>query len=493
VRRHPHLYEINTWPWLAELSRRYGRRLTLGSVPNEVWDAIRARGMDLVYLMGVWTRSTVGRRIARSDPGAWASYSAATSEWRIPDVVGSAFCVSGYEPDPQLGSLDDLDQARAALHRRGMRLIVDFIPNHFGFDHPWTTSHPARFICGSEADFRESPTSFRLVELAGNEPRYIARARDPYFLPWSDVAQIDYSKEDTRRAMVDEVRKIAAHADGARCDMAMLVLNDVFASTWQKFVQRPSSPREFWEDVRDAVPGFLLIAEVYWDMEFRLQELGFDYTYDKRLYDRMLHENAASVSGHLRADAAYQAKSARFIENHDEPRSASVFASRVAAAAATASTVPGLRFFYDGQFEGRRVRLPMQLGADVREPVDQALAAFYAQLLPVANDKILHDGEWALCEIRPFDESSANVLAWRWQLGSDLRVILVNLGFAPSQARLLLPGELLAGERLAFEDLISEHRGEWGRDDLTHDGVIVRLPAGGSQILSVTVASYSAA
>jgi hypothetical protein len=490
VRRHPHLYEINTWPWLAELSRRYGRRLSLGTVPGEVWDGIRGRGMDLVYLMGIWTRSAIGRRIARSDPGAWASFDGATSAWHIPGVVGSAFCISGYEPDPALGSLDDLDRARAELNRRGMRLIVDFIPNHFGFDHPWTTSHPQRFVQGSEQDFRESPTSFRLVEQDGNEPRYIARARDPYFLPWSDVAQIDYSKADTRAAMAGELRAIAEHADGARCDMAMLVLSDVFATTWRRFVDPPAQAREFWADARDAVPGFLLIAEVYWDMEWRLQELGFDYTYDKRLYDRLVHEDAASVNGHLRADAAYQDKSARFIENHDEPRSAAVFGARTAAAAAVAATVPGMRFFYDGQFEGRRIRLPMQLGDDVRERIDGSIDAFYRRLLPAIDEPAFHDGEWALCAVESVDHTSADLIAWCWKIGDQRRLVIVNLGTSCAQGRLVLAAEFLgSGERFVFDDALRDQRGESARADLTGAGFVARVPGGHAQILSITAAA----
>lgn len=490
MRRHPHLYEINTWPWLAELSRRYGRRVTLGTVPGEVWDAVRAHGMDLVYLMGIWARSAVGRRIARSDPGAWAAYDAATSAWHIRDVVGSAFCISGYEPDPALGSFDELDRARADLHRRGMRLIVDFIPNHFGFDHPWTTAHPERFVCGSEQDFKDSPTSFRLVEQADHEPRYIARARDPYFLPWSDVAQIDYSKADTRAAMVRELQTVAAHADGARCDMAMLVLSDVFANTWRRFVEPFSDVREFWADARDAVPGFLLLAEVYWDMEWRLQELGFDFTYDKRLYDRLLHEHPASVNGHLHADARYQARSARFIENHDEPRSAAVFGGRVQAAAAVAATVPGLRFFYDGQFDGRRVRLPMQLGEDVKEPVDEGLATFYARLLTAIDDAVFHDGEWALCDVAAVDPASVDVLAWRWNHAQERRLVVVNLGASCTQARLVLPEDFLgAGERFVLEDRLRDQRGEWPRAELTGDGIALRVPGGSAQLFSVAAAA----
>src|SRR6266851_1519440 len=133
IRPHPHLYEINTWPWLEMLSRAYGRRLTLGTVPDELWDRLRAIGVDLVYLMGVWRRSALGRQLARSDTRLYADYDRALPAWRVRDVVGSAFCVVAHEPDPRVGTWDDLDEVREKLHARGMRLMVDFIANHSAF------------------------------------------------------------------------------------------------------------------------------------------------------------------------------------------------------------------------------------------------------------------------------------------------------------------------------------------------------------------------
>ena len=449
MRRHPHLYEINTWPWLDRLSRRSGRIVTLASVPEAEWDALRARGIDIVYLMGIWTRSAFGRGIARSATGEFAGYDLALPGWRLKDVVGSAYCISGYEPDPRIGTLADVDRVRAALHARGMRLLLDFIPNHVGFDHPWTTTNPERFVTGTEEAFRHDPSAFRLVDLPSGDVQPIACARDPYFPPWTDVAQLDYSRDDTRRAMVDQLRFVAEHADGARCDMAMLVLSDVFEKTWGRAA--PAGRREFWSDARDAVPGFLLVAEVYWDLEWRLQQLGFDYTYDKRLYDRLVdgHRGAAdAVRGHLHADTAYQSHSARFIENHDEPRSAVEFGHRAPVAACVMSTLQGLRFYYDGQFEGRRVRLPVQLGVDAEEQPDAALSALYTRLLSIVDAPIFHDGEWTLCDVTAVDDSSVNLAAWRWTSAADLRVVVVNLGEDVAQGRVHVGDALPDGASL---------------------------------------------
>ena len=231
--------------------------------------------------------------------------------------------------------------------------------------------------------------------------RFVACGRDPFFPPWTDVAQLDYFSDDTRAAMLAELQTIARHADGARCDMAMLVLSAVFGRTWSALVKAPPPATEFWAEARAAVPGFLMLAEVYWDLDWRLQQLGFDFTYDKRLYDRLVHGAPRDVRGHLGADPEYQRRSARFIENHDEARSVVAFGDRVMSAAVVVSTVPGMRFYHDGQFEGRTARLPVQLGVMADEPVDDRLLAFYRRLLEVVDAPVFHSGEWRLLDISP--------------------------------------------------------------------------------------------
>ena len=198
--------------------------------------------------------------------------------------------------------------------------------------------------------------------------RIIACGRDPNFPPWRDVAQLNYFNPDTRLAMAGELRTIAAHCDGVRCDMAMLVLNDVFERTWRDVLRdRWTAPDdEFWPETIRGLPKLLFLAEVYWDLEWTLQQQGFHYTYDKRLLDRLRGSTADDVRGHLRAEPDYSERMARFLENHDEPRSAASLAHRLPAAAAIFATLPGMRFYFDGQIEGRSIRTPVQLARWVR-------------------------------------------------------------------------------------------------------------------------------
>src|SRR5262249_35078435 len=155
--------------------------------------------------------------------------------------------------------------------------------------------------------------------------------------------------------------RVTELCDGVRCDMAMLLLPDVFQRTWGNRSLPPGGvapvDTPFWPEaimaVRQRQPRCVFLAEVYWDLEWTLQQQGFDYTYDKRLYDRLHVRDAEGVRGHLWADLEFQRKSTRFLENHDEPRAAGAFPPQVHRAAATvAFLVPGMRFFHEGQLEG---------------------------------------------------------------------------------------------------------------------------------------------
>ena len=150
--------------------------------------------------------------------------------------------------------------------------------------------------------------------------------------------------------MIGELVNIAAQCDGVRCDMAMLVLPDVFERTWGIRAQA------FWPQAMQrakAVSDFCFMAEVYWDLEWTLQHQGFDYTYDKRLYDRLRDGHARPVREHFWAGLDYQDKLARFLENHDEPRAARL-SQRESMQPRPSSPCSGAAFFHQGNFRGAR-------------------------------------------------------------------------------------------------------------------------------------------
>jgi hypothetical protein len=440
--------------------------------------------VDAVWLMGVWERSPAGLEVAMGNAELLAAFREALPDVTPADVVGSPYCVRRYVVDERLGGPEGLAVAREELRRRGVRLVLDYVPNHVAPDHPWLTEHPERFVRGTAEDLARSPAAW--LEVGG---QVLARGRDPFFPPWPDVVQLDAFSPSTRAATAETLVDIGSQCDGVRCDMAMLLLNDVFARTWRSWVGDPPA-EQLWpvviRQVRERHPEMVFIAEAYWDLEWELQQQGFDFCYDKRLYDRLVHETAASVRGHLAADVAYQHRLLRFIENHDEPRAASALPGpRGRAAAVAIATLPGATLWHDGEFEGRRVRLPVFLARRPDEPVDGDRQAFYRRLVAAVGEERVRDGDWALLECHgwPDNTSSDHLLAWSWSRSGAGAVVVVNLSDAPAQGRVPLPWPALAGNATALRDVLAGV--VWERDgaELVDPGLFVDLPAGGSHVL----------
>jgi hypothetical protein len=484
LRAHPLLLEVSAWPWLERLSRRHHRRLTLADVPAAAWDRLAAPGFDIVYLMGVWQRSAIGRDIARRDAALRREYSAVLPDWTDEDVVGSPYSIAGYQPDDRMGGWPGVDAARQELNARGVRLMLDFVSNHTGFDHPWVARFPDRYVAGTAKDSRARPGEFRYVG-----ERFIACGRDPSFPPWTDSAQLNYFNADTRSAMVEVLRAISAHCDGVRCDMAMLQLNAVFERVWRPTLRSrwPRPSEEFWPLAIAQVPDLIYLAEAYWDLETTLLRQGFHFAYDKRLLDRLRAGHAPAVRAHLEAEAVHHDRLARFLENHDEPRGAAAFGARLGAAAVLFATQPGLRFYFDGQATGARLRSPVQLGRWPDEPTDERVRHLYARLLLATNEPLFHEGSWRLVDVSSAgDESFQHLVACRWRLADKLAVVAVNLGPATAEGRLAIAADEADSAPVVFRDLISGVSYACSRESIRTGGLHVTVPAGEGQLLLVS-------
>lgn len=434
---HPSLYQVNTRVCLTELSRALGRPTTLGDIPDAELDRWQGMGFDWIWLLSVWRTGEAGKKVSRENPEWRAEFMHTLPDLREEDIGGSGFAIAGYEVSPDLGGDAALARLRQRLKERGLKLMLDFVPNHVALDHPWTISHPEYFVTDSTGC-----------------PEH---GRDPNYPGWPDTLQLDYANPALQEAMIQELERIANQCDGVRCDMAMLVLPEVFGRTWG----RKSVP--FWPvaipRVRKSHPDFCFMAEVYWDLEWTLQQRGFDFTYDKHLYDRLRATTAESVRGHLCADLDYQGKLARFLENHDEPRAATTFDPAVhRAAAVIAYTVPGLRFFHQGQFEGRKIKVSPHLVRAPEEPSDVELGDFYARLLSVLRNPAVKNGMWERIELQPAWEgngTSEAFIAHAWK-GPGGERMLVAVNYAPHPSQCYLPLQYLETRNhvVRFRDLL---------------------------------------
>ena len=482
--RYPVIYEINTWVWLQELSQKYKSPVTLAKVPREEWDSIAGMKVDAVWFMGVWERSPAGIAIANQNKGLLEDFRRALSNFRPEDNVGSPYCVRQYVVDEHLGGPEGLAVARRELAKRGLKLVLDFVPNHVAPDHPWAAGNPEYFIQGNAEDLRRDPGSF-----VGIGKKVFACGRDPFFPAWPDVLQLNAFNSGLRKAVVETLSGIADQADGVRCDMAMLMMNNIFERTWGP--QAGSRPlADYWPEVIQAVkrkyPDFLFMAEAYWDLEWELQQQGFNFCYDKKLYDRLEHDHAESVRLHLCADPAYQDRLVRFIENHDEPRAAATFSpAKERAAAVTIATIPGAKILHEGQFEGHKVRLPVFLGRRPSEAVDSELKDFYKRLLAAINTETLRGGEWRLCERSgwPDNPNFLNLVAWCWRGAQERYLVVVNLSGARSQARVKVPWDELKGTSCRLTDLFTGEVYERKGEEMVNAGLYIDLEAWGFHFL----------
>ncbi len=424
------IYEINTLTWLQRLATKYKRDITLANVPDEDWDAVASYGCNTVWLMGVWQRSDAAIGVNRNDASFAPEMQEVLTDFNFDkDVIGSAYSIRDYTVSSVLGGNEALAIAREQLKKRSLKLLLDFVPNHVAPDHEWVTEHPEYFMLASDEEYVKRP--HECMQINGSN---FALGRDPYGAPWSDVLQLHAFSTELRARASHTLLSIARQCDGVRCDMAMLMTNDIFKNTWQSLISDVPQT-EYWSDlitaIRSRYPEFLFIAEAYWGTQETLLDQGFDYCYNKDFYDALRDNDVESLKTLFAQPVAIQQRQVRFLENHDEPRIASILDYKQhTAAAILLATSPSARMYFDGQFDGIIIRTPVQLGRDPSLDPNEQIQQFYSKYSNLLKNIPCNQTSWQPCSVTAVthsaDATHEAVFAWKWQIADTYYLAVTN-------------------------------------------------------------------
>lgn len=461
------LHLINTRLWIDELSKKYQRPITIDTIPDTEWEELFEQ-YDMFWFMGIYAPSEASKNHAKRYADQYR-YALPDID-REKDVAASPFAIPQYSPNAQIAKdWNSWDTMEKKLNERKKKVIVDFVPNHTALDHPWTKEHPEYYILGTQAQYEASKNFYYSVVANDGKTHYIAHGKDPNYPEWADTLQLNYATPAVQEKMRDVLSDLIEHADGVRCDMAMLLNSGTFIRTWGWCLsteqKRYITQHEFWEHAIPSVKSkamntkgkdFYFIAEAYWDKE----ELGnyFDYIYGKDFYDHLkkIAKDEISPDG-LRSHIKYLITSARkdrhykdvlFIENHDEERAVKTFGEEASKAASVlAGLIPHSIFLINqGQMDGREIRPPMQTNRWPEEPPRKRIRAHYEKLLSLKHTNLFQNGDWKMADIHTLfpgiqavkvevtDTAEMNKKMPEFELGT---VILTN--FSKSEADCRIP------------------------------------------------------
>jgi len=385
----------SSYVWLAQLSKQYGRHIfRLDQIPDEELALLAARGLNSLWLIGVWERSRASKTIKQLCGNT--------------DAVASAYSLYDYKIAEDLGGESAYINLRDRAYRQGVRLASDMVPNHMGIDSPWVVEHPEWFISRNESPYpaysfngpdlssdgrveikiddhyfeqTDAAVVFRRRDRYTGETRYIYHGNDGTSFPWNDTAQLNYLSAAVREQVIQTILHVARLFPVIRFDAAMTLAKRHFHRLWfpgpgssgaipsraeysmsQAEFDR-AMPHEFWREVVDRVaaevPGTLLLAEAFWLMEgYFVRTLGMHRVYNSAFMVMMRDEDNAKyrsvIKNTLEFDPDIMKRYVNFMSNPDERTAIDQFGTgdKCFGVAALMATLPGLPMFGHGQIEG---------------------------------------------------------------------------------------------------------------------------------------------
>jgi hypothetical protein len=431
--------------------------------------------------MGVWQLGTSGLYHDRTDKGLKANYDNLLPGWTNDDVIGSPYAISAYTVNTELGTEADLVNLRQRLNALGLKLMLDYVPNHSAADAPEVTTNLSFYVrCPPE----ESPDPGKYFSNG------IAYGCGAWCDPWTDVAQFNYMDQNFRASRIAVLKKIASLADGIRCDMAHLIINNAFWDYWKTQLlawNYTESNTEFWSDAISAVkteyPECIFMAESYGDVLGTLHSFGFDFTYDKDPLDHLRDGNVNEFKSKIwNRDISFARRMAHFTENHDEPRSVANFKGnkKVANSAALALlTLPGLRFVNQDQWNGYANKIDVHLRRAVKEDVDTNVISFYEALWGLLKRSELRSGDFSFPEFGSCD----GFLFWKWSVNASRVLVAINFGSGQGSCRVRCPDAPGGGDDTVHVlELLTGVRYERSAGEMKDPGLYVELQGYSQQV-----------
>ena len=463
-------------------------------LPSEFFDELKSLGVDFLWLLGIFEPSQISREISISMKELHKKYSSSLLDWTEDDVIGSPYAITSYKISKQFGGEEIYIKFRDKIRKDfKLKVILDFVPNHFAIDSPVVQKHPEFFIQANEEQKNKKPDDFIVLNVKNKE--YIfAHGREPYSPVWKDTVQVDYRSKSVRDFMIKELLKLSKKCDGLRCDMSMLLLSDVFLENWKDFkipADYVPTAKEFWFDaiskVKKENPEFVFIAEVYWHREDDLLALGFDYVYDKIIYEFLIDNRVDLINEYIKKNFSYQRNRFVFLENHDEQRSAHIFPDdKLMSAATLIYTLPAMKLIYDGQLEGREFHHAIQLRRLQNEEVNSHIKNFYKKLFYAIKKSSIAGYYFKLLKPIPAWEGNPAYLNFIIYLYEDEKfnkdLVVINLSPYQSQCKVKIESYDLIDKKFLIKDRLSDE--EYLRDgnEMFHQGLYLDLKPYQSQI-----------
>lgn len=494
IMNHRLIYQIDIREFIHRLNVEKNKKHNLNNLPDEFFIDLKNLGVEFLWLLGIYQPSKASQKISVSMKELHKKYNESLPDWKEDDVIGSPYAITEYKIAKEFGGEDAYKKFKLRLKNKfQFKIILDFVPNHYAIDSPIVQKHPEFFIHAPKNIIGINPEEFHLLKIK-NKDYLIAYGKEPFSPVWKDTLQLDYRSKKVQEFMIKELMTLSEKCDGVRCDMSMLLLSDIFFNNWKKFPLPDDFvpvAKEFWYDaikkVKQKKPEFIFVAEVYWSRENDLLNLGFDYVYEKRLYEMLIDSKINLINEYIKNVFSFQRKRLLFIENHDEPRSAHIFTTEKLKSVATLIyTLPSMKLIYDGQLEGRKFHHAIQLKRLYQEVTNNELKNFYKLLFQSIRKSSIIDGYFKFLHPVPAWEGNPafyNFVVFLYEnekLAKDL--VVINLSPYQSQCRVKIESYDLIGKKFLIKDRLSDEEYLRDGEEMFNQGLYLDVKPYQSQI-----------